>query len=248
MTEWWNALDMFQKVLYCVAIPSTLILVIQTILVLFGIGHGGEGVNYSDTSGIDFDSDALSGGFHDAGGFDAGSMDVPDFNGHEVLNHDAIGHEAMNHDMNADSVSHEGTNLADAGSLRIFTIQTVMAFLCVFGWTASVMYASDGSSLKASAVGFIFGAAAMYLIAKLAQQTAKLTANGTFNPKNAIGAEGSVYIPIPANSSGNGKINIVVQGSLMECDAMTEEHEQLSTGTKIRVTDIVGDVLVVERA
>ena len=101
MTEWWNALDMFQKVLYCVAIPSTLILVIQTILVLFGIGHGGEGVNYSDTSGIDFDSDALSGGFHDAGGFDAGSMDVPDFNGHEVLNHDAIGHEAMNHDMNA---------------------------------------------------------------------------------------------------------------------------------------------------
>ena len=57
-----------------------------------------------------------------------------------------------------------------------------------------------------------------------------------------------MYIPIPANSSGNGKINIVVQGSLMECDAMTEEHEQLSTGTKIRVTDIVGDVLVVERA
>ena len=252
MTEWWSALDMFQKVLYCLAVPSTLILVIQTILVLFVIGHGGEGVNYSDTSGIDFDGDAMSGGF-DTGGFDAGSMDVPDFNGQEVLNHDvmghdAIGHEAMNHDMNADSVSHEGTNPADAGSLRIFTIQTVMAFLCVFGWTASVMYSSDRSSLKASAVGFIFGAIAMYLIAKLAQQTAKLTANGTFNPKNAIGAEGSVYIPIPANSSGNGKINIVVQGSLMECDAMTEEHEQLTTGTKIRVTDIVGDVLVVERA
>ena len=246
MTEWCNALDLFQKVLYCVAIPSTLILVIQTILVLLGIGHGGEGVNYSDTSGIDFDSDAMS------GGFDAGSMDVPDFNGHEVLNHDMLnhdmGHDGMNHDMGHDGVNHEGTNPADAGSLRIFTIQTVMAFLCVFGWTASVMYSSDGSSLKASAVGFIFGAIAMYLIAKLAQQTAKLTANGTFNPKNAIGAEGSVYIPIPANSSGNGKINIVVQGSLMECDAMTEDHEQLPTGTKIRVTDIVGDVLVVERA
>ena len=41
------------RVFYCIAIPATLIIVIQTILLMIGIGHGGEGVEFSDTSGID---------------------------------------------------------------------------------------------------------------------------------------------------------------------------------------------------
>ena len=228
MTEWWNALDLFQKVLYCIAVPSTLVLIIQTILVLCGIGEGGEGVNYSDTSGIDFDGDVT------AGGMDAS-------NPGDITGAHDFG------DAGTDSVSHEGTSPADAGTMRMFTMQTVMAFLCVFGWTTIVGYSSGSSSWMSSFLGILFGVIAMYAIAKLAQLSTKLVANGTFNPKNAIGTEGSVYIPIPANGSGNGKINIIVQGSLMECDAMTEESEQLSTGDKIRVTDIVGDVLVVEK-
>ena len=39
--------------LYCMLLPATLIIVIQTILLMIGIGHGGEGVEFSDTSGID---------------------------------------------------------------------------------------------------------------------------------------------------------------------------------------------------
>lgn len=229
MTEWWSTLDLFQKVLYCVAIPSTLILVIQTILVLFGIGEGGEGANYSDTSGIDFDSD----------------MSGVDFDG--SVSTDGIDMSDMSNSGDTDMVSHDGGNSADAVSMRLFTVQTVMAFMCVFGWTSLVGYNSGSSSWRASIVGGLLGIIAMYLIAKLAQLSTKLSDSGTFNPKNAIGAEGSVYIPIPSRGSGNGKINIVVQGRLMECDAMTEGTEGLSTGDKIRVTDIVGDVLVVEK-
>lgn len=228
MTEWWSTLDLFQKVLYCVAIPSTLILVIQTILVLFGIGEGGEGANYSDTSGIDFDSDVSGVDFD-------GSMstDGVDMSGSGDIDHNAV--------------SHEGTSSADAASMRLFTVQTVMAFMCVFGWTTIAGYNSGSSSWRAAVVGGLFGIIAMYLIAKLAQLSTRLSDSGTFDPKNAIGIEGSVYIPIPAGGSGNGKINIVVQGRLMECDAMTEEDYGLSTGDNIRVTDIVGDVLVVEK-
>ena len=222
MTEWWNALDLFQKILYCIAIPSTLILVIQTLLVLFGIGDGGEGANYSETSGIDFDSDITGDG-----------IDMSDM--------------SASGDIDTDMVSHDGSNSADAASMRIFTAQTIMAFLCVFGWTTIVGYNSGSSSWRAALIGGLLGIIAMYLIAKLAQLSTKLSDSGTFNPKNAIGIEGSVYIPIPSNGTGNGKINIVVQGRLMECDAMTEGGESLSTGDKIRVTDIVGDVLVVEK-
>ena len=38
MFEWWNALSTIQQVFYILAIPSTIILVLQTILLLFGIG------------------------------------------------------------------------------------------------------------------------------------------------------------------------------------------------------------------
>ena len=53
MFEWWNSLGITMQVFYCIAIPATLIIVIQTILLMIGIGHGGEGIEFSDTSGID---------------------------------------------------------------------------------------------------------------------------------------------------------------------------------------------------
>ena len=50
---WWNGLKLVEQILYCIAIPASLILIIQTVIMLLGIGHGGEGFNPSDTSGFD---------------------------------------------------------------------------------------------------------------------------------------------------------------------------------------------------
>ncbi len=63
MQEWWSALSMTLRVLYCIAVPSTLLLLLQMLLTIVGGGHDG-GVDISDTSGIDmpdtmdFDIDA----------------------------------------------------------------------------------------------------------------------------------------------------------------------------------------------
>ncbi|MCR4780170.1 MAG: hypothetical protein K5876_03640, partial [Ruminiclostridium sp.] len=51
--NWWNGLELFEQIMYCVAVPATLILLIQTIMIIFGFGHDGAGVNPSDTSGIE---------------------------------------------------------------------------------------------------------------------------------------------------------------------------------------------------
>ena len=41
MTTWWNALEPLQQLFAVLAIPATLILFLQTILLLFGvIGYG----------------------------------------------------------------------------------------------------------------------------------------------------------------------------------------------------------------
>ena len=52
MVEWWNGLEMFMRVLYCIAIPATVILILQTILLVVGFGDGGDG----DISGADADA------------------------------------------------------------------------------------------------------------------------------------------------------------------------------------------------
>ena len=51
MSAWWYALPSILKVLYCVAIPSTLIFLLDTVLMLFGLGDGAA-ANPSDTSSL----------------------------------------------------------------------------------------------------------------------------------------------------------------------------------------------------
>lgn len=60
MAEWWNAMSLAQQIFACLAIPATLILVIQSILLLFGIG---DGDGDADMDG-DMDMDGLDGGGH----------------------------------------------------------------------------------------------------------------------------------------------------------------------------------------
>ncbi len=43
MSEWWETLSVLQKGFYFVAVPATLILVIQTVMLIFGFGDDGGG-------------------------------------------------------------------------------------------------------------------------------------------------------------------------------------------------------------
>lgn len=103
MMEWWDSLDTVLKTLYCIALPSTLVLVIQTILSLLGGFEGGGGVDVSDTSGLDFQ-----------GGSDIGEMaDAADMGG--------PGHFA------------DGGNPADFSIMSMITLQGIVTFLTVMG-------------------------------------------------------------------------------------------------------------------
>ena len=226
--SWWNTLELFEQILYCVAIPSTLILLIQTIMLILGFGHGGAGVNPSDTSGFD------AGGDID---FDAGGADA-DFGGDAG----ADGADAPDVDYG------DGSNPADVGALNFFTVQGIITFLCVFGWAGIVTYSLTKIAVIAVLVGFVFGLAAMYGVAKLMQLSRKLAQNGTLNVRNLLGANGSVYLVIPANGKGRGKVNVTSGERLVEYDAITDGSEALPDGTQIRVIDIRSDnVLVVEK-
>ena len=54
MIEWWNGMDIVGQIYALIAIPATLVLLVQTILLLFGIG--GDDI---DADGIDITEDGL---------------------------------------------------------------------------------------------------------------------------------------------------------------------------------------------
>jgi len=218
MIAWWDSLDPTVKILYFIAIPSTLVFVIQTVMAFLGGIEGGEGIATSDTSGLDLD-----------GGFDGPDLsEMPDA-------------------MDIDDVHFgDGGNPADFSIMRMFTLQGIITFLMVTGWSAIASISAGAKPSLSILVGVALGLVAMYAVAKLIHASRRLTENGTLDVRNAIGNSGKVYIPIPANGRGEGKITMYVQGRYAECDAVNMGDEMLKTGTTVRIVDVRNGVLVVE--
>ena len=222
MTAWWEALDPVLRILYCITIPATLVMVIQTVLSILGGFEGGAGVDFSDTSAF------------------GGDLDL-DFDGGADIGELADG------DIGGNDVSLDGGNPADFSIARMFSVQGIVTFLMVMGWVSIVSISSGANPAIAMLVGCGLGVLTMYLVARLMFASRRLTENGTVDIKNAIGESGTVYIPIPAKGGGEGKINLYLQGRYVEVNCITAEAEMIPTGTSVRVIDARNGVLIVER-
>ncbi len=210
MFDWWNSLSTIAQIFYCIAIPSTMVLLIQTILLFIGIGEDGGG---DDLSGPDMDVEG------DVGG-------------------DGIFEGDGDHDL-------DPTGFAD---LRIFTLRGIIAFFVVFGWVGIVMEAANVALYVTIPVAILCGFLTMVALAFLLRAVMKLRNDGNIDNKNAIGRAGIVYLTIPPSRSGEGKIQILLQGSYVERNAVTDESEPIPTGCEIVVIGVSGQTaLIVKR-
>ncbi len=61
MINWWNELDLIQQIFALIALPSTVLIVIQTVLLLIGIGGESDtDVDVDEVDGIDLPDDGLA--------------------------------------------------------------------------------------------------------------------------------------------------------------------------------------------
>jgi membrane protein implicated in regulation of membrane protease activity len=223
MQEWWENLCPLLRVLYCIAIPSTLVLVLQLVMAMIG-GHSDAGIDASDTSGLDMDTDTMMA--------DLDGNGIPDI----LESPDAGVHFT------------DGGNPADFGNLRFLTLQTIVTFLASFSWV-SIIFVSSGMFVPlAVGIGVGCGLVMMLLVAKMVQMSRKLVENGAINLKNAIGETATVYVTVPPRNQGTGKITMQLQGRFGEFDAVSADNTTLGSGEQVLVTDVVGDTLVVEAA
>lgn len=187
MTEWWTALDGFDKMLWAITLVSTLIFIFQTIATFTGM-----------------DSD---------GGVDA--------------------------DFSGDMETHHGGDTP----FQLFTFRNFVNFFLGFGWTVLSLEDSIGNRAITLLIGVLVGALLVAAVMYMFFAISKLSQSGNMELKNAIDKTAQVYLTVPANKSGAGKVHVQIQGSLHELDAMTE-GDALPTGSMAKVKEILTDKIV----
>lgn len=194
MSAWWNSLGITGQIFALIAIPSTLVLVVQTILLFFGIGDG---------AGDSGDIPMLHG-------------DMPD------------------------------NDIGDGDGLTVFSIRGIVAMLCVGGWSGLAMYQAGWELWLVILLAVVFGVAALVAIGYMMRGIMKLQDSGNIDLGSAVGKSGKVYIPIPADMAGSGKVNLTLQERFIEAEAVTACGRVIKTGETVRViaTDEVGTLVV----
>ncbi len=156
-------------------------------------------------------------------------------------------------DMDVDASFDTDVDMADfdaavgSGGVNLYTFRNFVNFFLGFGWTSVLLNGvirSRGLLLLISVlVGIAFVAMVMYLFKWLysMQQTGNINVY-----KSAVGCTGTVYLNIPAERGGEGKVQITIQGAVREYNALTE-GDALPTGTPIKVVEVVNpSTLLVE--
>lgn len=143
-------------------------------------------------------------------------------------------------------IHHDG--VGDHAYFPVFTIRNLVIFLMMFGWTGIAMIRQFHAGIPLTlAVSFIAGLSLMFLVAFMFFGISKLTSSGTVViDSTIIGSEAKVYLKIPADKSGQGKITAQVKGTIKEIPAITEGPE-LPTGALVKIIELKRDGSVVVR-
>ncbi len=147
------------------------------------------------------------------------------------------------------TMDHDGDFSGDHGDgMHIFSVKSILAFLMFYGW-GGLAAIEKGMHVwwGVSAVSLVLGIIMMLFTAWIFFMLLKLQSSGTLVMENALGKEAEVYLTIPAKKKGNGKVQIIIQGGYKTLDAVTEDTEDINTGSFVEVIEVVNDTLVVRR-
>lgn len=161
---------------------------------------------------------------------------------------DGIGDADFDGDLGGDLADSGSVDDAGGAGFQIFTIRNFVSFLTIFGWSGIAFIHNGASPLITTIGSFILGLIAMFMVAGLFYFFGRMVESGTMNIKHAVGATGEVYLPIKAQRANMGRVQVNIQGSLREMSALTDEEEDLKTGTVIKVVEIINDnILLVKK-
>lgn len=136
----------------------------------------------------------------------------------------------------------------DAGTFpfQLFTFRNFINFFLGFGWTA-ITLAGNAHPVLVIIVSVLVGVALVAAVMYIFYMMSKMEQSGNIETSSAVGCKGSVYLTIPGERQGEGKVQISIQGAIREFDAMTD-GETLPNGCPIEVTQVLNENMLLVTA
>lgn len=150
------------------------------------------------------------------------------------------------HDADFDLDTSDGSFDADP-SMNLLTFRNLVNFCLGFGWTAVLMHEKIQSNALLIIVSVIVGILLVTVVMWIFKWLSGMQQTGNIDVhKSAVGCEGKVYLTIPGERKGEGKVQITINNAVREYDAVTA-GETIPTGKAIKVTEVINDyTLLVE--
>ena len=161
-----------------------------------------------------------------------------------------IGADASEGGIDTDIDTGFDSDVADAtvdGGTNLYTFRNFVNFILGFGWSAILLQEKIQSVPLLLIVSAVVGVALVAMVMYLFKWLSGMQQSGNINVyKAAVGCNGSVYLTIPGERKGEGKVQISINNSVREYNALTD-GDTLKTGTQIRVVEVLSpETLLVE--
>jgi hypothetical protein len=190
------------------------VMVCQFVMTVMGIGGD-----------VDLPDDVPTGDLHVGGDVHAGGLD-------------------SNSDWgDVDSSHHHAAHGSNWFFVKL-TFQTVVAALAFFGLGGLAAAGKGASTPMSLVVAIASGVAALYIVYWLMELIHRFDSKGNVEIGNAVGRQATVYVSIPAEGAGVGKIMLNLQNRTVELPAQTSEPQKLLPGATVVVLEILGPNLV----
>lgn len=133
-----------------------------------------------------------------------------------------------------------GDTMDFGGAMSLFSVRNIVNFVLGFGWGGVCLHNYIHNDLwlivAAVFVGLLF--VALFII--LIRQMMRFEADGTIDMNDCVGKICDTYLRIPAARSGKGKVQISINGTVQEFDAMTDDDSMIATGHRVKVLENMG--------
>jgi hypothetical protein len=149
-----------------------------------------------------------------------------------VAGFDGFGHSDGHHSFDGHGHLAEGMHLRSA--------RAIAAGVTFFGLGGLLGMQLGLGPVFSMPVGILIGALAQTGTAKVLKNLSRFDQDRTFILDRAVGQSGKVYLTVPAEGSGLGKVHVSMQERLIEAPAITR-HEAIPTGAPVLVVDIDED-------
>ena len=147
--------------------------------------------------------------------------------------------------LDAGGADIDGT--AGHSGMGLLTFRNFVNFCLGFGWTAVLLQNEVASKSVLFVIATLIGIGLVAVVMLLFKWISGMQESDNIDVfKSAVDCTGKVYLAIPAERQGEGKVQITINNAVREYSALTDS-DTLKTGTPIKVLEVLSpSTLLVE--